>query len=118
MAKIILEGMRFRAFIGVYDFEQAEGNDIVVDLEISDPAIRSMSDNLRQTIDYALAYQAVAAVMQNRYQLLETAATDIILNLRKSGMQDADCTVRIAKINPPLDGPVDRVIIELTNAEV
>lgn len=118
MAKIILQGMHFRAFIGVHDFEQAEGNDIVVDLEIADPGIQAKVDNLHQTIDYAIAYRAVEEVMQNRYQLLETAAADILHNVRRSGLHDAICTVRIAKLRPPLGGDVDRVIIEMSNTEL
>ena len=113
MAKIVIQGMAFHAYVGVYAHEQQEGNDCLVDVEMHSAAIRSENDDLTNTIDYGQVYAAVAQVMQNRYRLIETAAADILQSLRASGLPIENLMVRVTKLNPPLNGKVERVYVEL-----
>ncbi len=113
MAKIVLQGMAFHAYIGVYEQEQLSGNDFLVDVELYSPAIRSENDDLSRTIDYGKVYALVATVMQGRYSLIETAAAAIAEAIRTADLPLDGFLVRVAKLHPPLGGITDRVYVEV-----
>lgn len=113
MGRIVLQGMAFTAYVGVHDFEQEQGNRMLVDVELESPEIHSDNDMLSDTIDYAKVYQIVAEVMQGRFQLIETVAQRIMQQLQAAEFPSCHFTVRVSKLNPPFGGPADRVFIEL-----
>ncbi len=115
MAKIILEGMLFKSFIGVHDFEQAHGNRFEVFLEVDSHAIISKGDNINETIDYSKLYRICSEVMNERHHIIETAAENIIMHVRNLIGAQGNILVRICKINPPLGGDVKKVCIEIKN---
>jgi len=105
--KIELIGMEFHSKIGCLESEQADGNDMLVDLSFEyeiGPA--ASSDSLEDALNYAAVYEAVAREMQLPCQLLENAAARIALKLKEAFPQIERLSVCVKKKNPPLGGKV------------
>lgn len=104
MGKIILKGLKFNAFHGVYADEKLNGNTFVVDVEIkTDTAKAQMSDELIDTLDYVTIYHAVKIAMETPSNLLENVAfriNDAISEHLKKGK----IKTTIYKKNPPIGG--------------
>ena len=113
MGKILLQGMRFKSHIGVYDYEQQYGNNFSVDVEVSGPQIDGEDDQLVQTIDYARIYSIVQDVMGSHCHLIETACKSILERIVQEDLTGNHTVVRIHKLHPPLGGEVDQVGIEM-----
>lgn len=113
MAKIILEGMQFKSFIGVHQFEQDRGNRFEIDLTVTINEPIGTIDNIDNTLDYTTLYLITQQVMAGRYQLIESAGEAIIAGIRAAFPQINAVTLRICKLNPPLGGAVNRVCVEL-----
>ncbi len=114
MGKVAIEGMEFFAYHGYYDQEKENGNSFIVDIYI-DTALEqaAMSDKLSDTINYENVYKATAAVMDQRYNLLEHIAWQIMEHLHDDLHGVNAIKIRISKLNPPLRGKVGRTFIEL-----
>ena len=76
MDLITLRGLRARGHHGVYDFERANGQDFVVDVELElDLAPAAGSDQVADTVHYGeLAERLVAVVGGDPVNLIETLA--------------------------------------------
>ncbi|HST50182.1 dihydroneopterin aldolase [Jatrophihabitans sp.] len=74
--RIALTGLRVRGHHGVFDFERAEGQDFVVDVELElDTRTAAASDLLADTVHYGELAEALAAVVAGEpVNLLETLA--------------------------------------------
>ncbi len=115
MGQIFLEGMEFYAFHGHFEEENIIGNRFVVDLIIeTDMEIPSMTDNLKDAVNYHTAYQIVQREMAKKSRLLEHIAGRILdaLHNELKGIQKA--TVTVAKLNPPVGGKVHSVRVTLS----
>ncbi|MFN7602307.1 MAG: dihydroneopterin aldolase, partial [Bacteroidota bacterium] len=70
--KVVLEGLEFHAYHGVYPHERSSGNKFQVDISVetvfSDSAFR---DELEGTINYEDLYAIVKAEMEKPSKLLE-----------------------------------------------
>lgn len=71
---IALRGLRVRGFHGVLPAERAQGQDFVVDAELTvDTRPAAATDDLADTVDYGALAQALAAVVAGEpVDLLET----------------------------------------------
>ena len=111
---IALEGMHFWAKIGYYEEEQLVGNEIHVDVyvDIKDIVLDG-NDDLGSTLNYETIYQLCRLEMKKPVKLLETTAINIHRRIH-SQYQDKgiEVKVRISKISPPLNGPVDRATLK------
>ncbi|HEY0168382.1 MAG TPA: dihydroneopterin aldolase [Jatrophihabitans sp.] len=74
--RICLSGLRVRGRHGVFDFERADGQDFVVDVELEfDTRAAAASDQLSDTVHYGELAEALAAVIAGEpVNLLETLA--------------------------------------------
>ncbi|MEO7261447.1 MAG: dihydroneopterin aldolase [Jatrophihabitantaceae bacterium] len=74
--RIALTGLRVRGRHGVFDFERADGQDFVVDVELEfDTRAAAASDQLSDTVHYGELAEALAAVIAGEpVNLLETLA--------------------------------------------
>lgn len=111
---IRLEGLRFRAFHGVYPEEQENGNDFLVDVELhTDITAASESDQLQDTVDYVHVYELIGRVMKLRRNLLESLAyrmaDEILLHL--TGIEKVCVTV--SKLTPPIGGACARTSVSV-----
>ncbi|MDP9798235.1 dihydroneopterin aldolase [Catenuloplanes nepalensis] len=74
--RISLRGLRVRGNHGVYDFERAEGQDFLIDVELElDLASAAASDDVADTVHYGeLAERLVAITAGEPVNLIETLA--------------------------------------------
>ena len=114
MGYISLEGMEFYAHHGYYKDEITKGNKFVVDLrfetDLSSPA---KSDELSEAMNYEEIYDAVKEQMAIRSNLLENVAYRIGDSLKDKFPQIKALELKISKLNPRLEGAVERVCIEV-----
>lgn len=114
MDKIILEGLSYYAHHGVHDFEKLYGNHYNVDVIIeADLKKAGETDDLKDTIDYRRVYTAVTVAFKQRADLLEHVAARIIKDLMDTWPQIDAVEVKVAKLNPPIDGDVRASAIEM-----
>ena len=112
MGQIRLNGMEFYAYHGCYREEQLTGNNFVVDITMDyDMEKASNSDDLRDALNYAEAYELVKQEMSIRSYLLEHLSSRILDRLFERFPQLREATVYIAKLNPPIDGPMQNVSV-------
>ncbi len=116
MGKIIIEEMEFYAFHGHYQEEQIVGNRFLLDLEMeADLAVPANSDNLKDAVNYQLAYKIIKHEMRRtKSKLLENIGKRILdaLFTEMEGLEKA--TIRIRKLNPPMGGPIKSVGIKMS----
>lgn len=112
---IKVENMHFYAHHGFFDEEQKIGNEflvtITIDLDINTP---QLTDNLNDTLNYQAIYDATKKQMQIKSRLLENVAQRILNAVKKLHPKIVKTEVKLAKINPPLGGHVERVEIQLS----
>ena len=112
--KITLKNMAFSAFVGAAEWERDVRTRIEVDLELhADLEKACASDNLDDTIDYAVVYDLVSEVINSKHHnLLESVAGEIA----DAVFDSCECTrvvVRIRKPHPPVGGPCDHAEVEI-----
>ena len=108
--------MEFYAFHGHYREEQIVGNkfqvDLIIDTDMSKPAD---SDNLKDAINYQVAYRLVKEEMEKKSNLLEHIARRILDTIYEHFNGINQVTVKVSKMNPPMGGGrIDRVSVTLT----
>jgi dihydroneopterin aldolase len=112
--KVILEGLEFHAYHGVYPHERSSGNkfevDIVVDTRFSDSAFQ---DDLSGTINYEALYTLIREVMEQPAKLLETVGHSIANKTLKSFPSAQRVEVKISKFNPPIGGVCRKATVEV-----
>lgn len=104
MALVVLEGMRFHAFHGVYPEEQLLGNDYVMNVEVETGiAVAAKSDNIEQaTVNYETVFQICMIEMAQPRQLLETVVSDVIRHMKRQFPQMKGIKVQLRKLNPAI----------------
>lgn len=102
---IVLEGLEFYAYHGVQQEERDEGNTFIVDIDIV-PRISSrfLKDDISNAIDYQKVYKIIKEVMNEPVCLLETVANSICDVLFKEMPTILRVNVKVAKLNPPIEG--------------
>lgn len=112
MNKILVEGIRLYAYHGCLNEEALIGAEyevnVLMDTDFSEAA---QTDDLTQTIDYVTVYNIVKQEMAVRSKLLEHVAQRIIDKLKKEFTTLQKVEVKVTKINPPMNGNVERVSV-------
>ncbi len=85
MDKVLIEGLRVNAVIGVFEWERQIEQPVLIDLVMSvDTRAAALSDDIQDAVNYALvAEQAAELTKSLKSQLLETLANkmaEMILN--------------------------------------
>ena len=114
MGKIRIQQMEFYAYHGHFKEEQIVGNKFLVDLSIeTDMDAASLSDDLKDAVNYQQAYQLVKVEMEKKSHLLENIARRIldVLCAELTGIEKV--SVIVAKMNPPVGGKMDCVSVSL-----
>jgi dihydroneopterin aldolase len=112
MGLIKIEGMEFYSFHGHYREEQIVGNKFLVDLTIeTDMEEASLSDNLKDAVNYQKAYQVIKAEMDKKSHLLENIAGRILNSLYSELPGIKKASVRVSKLNPPVGGRIQSVSV-------
>ncbi|MFN0213686.1 MAG: dihydroneopterin aldolase [Saprospiraceae bacterium] len=104
MALVVLEGMRFHAFHGLYPEEQVLGAEYVVNVEVETGiAMAAKTDSIEQaTVNYETVFQICMAEMAQPRKLLETVVTGIIGRMKRQFPQMKGIKVQVRKLNPPI----------------
>lgn len=104
MALVVLEGMHFHAYHGVYPEERVLGTEYIVNVEINTGiAAASKSDKLEDAaINYETVYQICMAEMAQPRNLLETVVSSIIYRLKRQFSQMKGVKVQVRKLQPPI----------------
>lgn len=111
---IRLERMEFHAMHGCYELERQVGNRFTVDLEITaELGSAAKDDDVRQTVNYLLAYEVVREQMRVTQHTIERVAMNIIDAVYHTfpPIRHVKCTV--SKLAPPLGGKLEKVSVVL-----
>ena len=115
MGKIMLKNIRCYSFHGCLKEETAIGSDYRVDLSVIASLKKSAkTDRLKDTVDYVLLNRVVKEEMGVPSKLLENVAHRIIASIFKVEPRVKKCSVKITKLNPPVNGDVVGVSVKLT----
>lgn len=114
MGTIKLQNIRTFSFHGCLEEEAKIGSDYRVDLEIkTDLRKSSVSDELKDTVDYVLLNKIVVEEMAIRSKLLEHVAERILTRIFKEIPAISRILLAVSKLNPPIGGDVEAVTIEI-----
>ena len=114
MGTIKLQNIRTFSFHGCLEEEGKIGSDYRVDLEIkTDLRKSSLSDDLKDTVDYVLLNKIVEEEMAIRSKLLEHVANRIIMRIFKEIPSVSRIILAVSKLNPPIGGDVEAVTVEM-----
>ncbi|HNY00990.1 MAG TPA: dihydroneopterin aldolase [Bacteroidales bacterium] len=114
MGTISLEGMEFFAFHGCFHEEQIIGTKFIVDISMdAETSAAEQSDHLADTLDYVKLYRCVKGEMEKKSHLLEHVARRILDRVRQEFPEALSVSLRIAKVNPPAGGKMDRVSFQI-----
>lgn len=112
MHKIILKNVRVFTNHGCLHEEELIGSEYRVDLEvITDLTKSAKTDDLSDTVDYVSLNRIIKEEMAQRSKLLEQVAQRIIDRVLKEEQMVQQVEVQVAKINPPIGGDVESVVI-------
>ena len=114
MGTIKLKNIRTYSYHGCLLEEGKIGSDYTVNLEVkTDLRKSSTTDDLEDTVDYVVLNLIVVEEMAIRSKLLERVAHRIITRIFKEIPSISRIILGVSKINPPIDGDVEAVTIEM-----
>ncbi len=112
MHKITVEGIKVYAYHGCLKEEAKIGTNYIVDVTMeTDFTEAAKTDDLSKTIDYVTVFNIVKAQMAIRSKLIEQVGQRIVNELKKELKGLKKINVKVTKLNPPMNGNVERVSI-------
>ena len=112
MHKILVQGINVYAYHGCLEEEGKIGCNYIVDVTMeTDFTEAAKTDDLNKTIDYVVVYDIVKAQMAIRSKLIEQVGQRIVNELKKELKGLKKLEVKVTKLNPPMNGNVDKVAI-------
>lgn len=114
MGIIRLKNIRTFSFHGCLIEESKIGSDYSVDLEVkTDLRKSSLTDDLKDTVDYVHLNKIVVEEMAIRSKLLEHVAHRIIKRIFDEIPSISTISIAVSKLNPPIGGDVEAVTIQM-----
>lgn len=111
---INIEGIRLYAYHGCNPEEAKIGGSYQIDVYIDTDFSEAVNtDKLVNTIDYCAVYEVCKVEMAVRSNLIEEAAHRLFQRLKENFPQIINLRLRLAKLNPPINGDVERVSVEI-----
>ena len=115
MGIIQVNNIKLYGYHGCLEEEAKIGSEYRVDVSIKANLKKSArTDELEDTVDYVHLNHIVKEEMAIRSQLLEEVAQRILNRFFKELRMIKKATVSVSKINPPMGGNVEEVVIILT----
>ena len=113
--KVAAQGIKVFAYHGCLPEEKNIGGEFLVDVFVEcDFSIAAATDNLNLTVDYCMIFDIVQEQMKIPSKLIEQVAFRIANKIVQSAKQEIfGLRVRITKINPPVNGPIENVWVEV-----
>lgn len=116
MGLIKVENIRVYAHHGCLSEENVIGSDYRVDIDVKADLLRSASsDDLKDTVDYVTLNAIAIEEMKQPSKLLEAVAKRILDRIFLTCDTVFWASVSVAKINPPIGGDVEKVVVILEN---
>lgn len=111
---IIIDSLRLHAYHGVLEQEREIGNDYVVSLRIGYPIDACLlSDDVNDTLNYAVVAEIVKQEMNKPSALVEHVAGRIIRTLCQQFSEITSVKVKVIKIAPPMSFDMKGAGVEL-----
>jgi 7,8-dihydroneopterin aldolase/epimerase/oxygenase len=112
--RIVLTGMRFYGYHGVFPEETRLGQPFVVDMELyADLREAGRTDDLTRTVDYGKVYAAVKEIVEGSpFKLIEALAERLAQHVLQH-FAVSEVVVRVHKPKAPIAGPLDGVTVEV-----
>jgi dihydroneopterin aldolase len=115
MGKIQVNNIKLYAYHGCLEEEAKIGSWYRVDVEVkADLKKSAKTDDLADTVDYVHLNHIVKEEMAIRSKLLEEVAQRILDRFFKEIAMLKKAQVAVSKMNPPIGGNVEEVVIVLT----
>jgi dihydroneopterin aldolase len=115
IGKVILEGLEFHAYHGVYPHERSSGNKFEVDIEVETRfSASAFKDDLSGTVDYEDLYSLVKGEMEKPSKLLETVGHSIAVKTLATFPNAISVAVNISKFNPPIGGVCKKATVSVS----
>ena len=112
MDKIYLKNIKIYAYHGCMEEEKKIGSNYLINLIVhADLSMSCKSDELKDTVDYVALLDIVKKQMKMRSNLLENVADRVVNKIISKFPSVKKAVVKIAKLNPPINGDVDGVVI-------
>ena len=116
MAVIKVEGIQLYAYHGCMKEETKTGRlyrvDVILETDLREAA---QTDDLSKTIDYVEVYNIVKHEMGISSKLIEQVAQRINDHFKKKFPQIETCSVAVSKLNPPINGVIEKVTVVVNN---
>ncbi|MFB5679101.1 dihydroneopterin aldolase [Paenibacillus terreus] len=115
MDKIILQGMEYYGYHGVFPEERKLGQRFYIDLELNlDLREAGEHDDLNKTVNYAEVHELVKGIVEKQsFQLIEALGERIASSLLDTYTSVNALTVKVTKPHPPFDIHFKGVTVEL-----
>lgn len=116
MEKIIVKGLRLKAYHGVNPEEKINGQMFELDITaLIDAKLANVSDELDDTVSYAKIIKTARAVFTSEsYNLIEYAANKVGMEIMKTYPKLKSVTVLLKKPEAPISADFDYVAVEET----
>lgn len=114
-ARLSIVNAEFFAFHGVRKEEQSLGGRYQIDVDVDyDASAAVVSDLLGDTINYEeILFRVNEHMSGEPYELIETMAYDIATTILEQFVQSHSVTVRVRKLNVPIQQVLDYVECEI-----
>lgn len=114
ITSIFLKDVRFYAYHGVSPQETVVGNMYVIDLRLHvDLSLAMASDDVADTVNYALVYRALKEEMSMPSRLLEHVAGRLVKRLFTDFPTIEAIDLKLAKRNPPMGADIATAGVEV-----
>ena len=111
---IAVEGIKLYAYHGCLDEEALIGGHYIVDVYMqTNFSEAAKTDDLTKTIDYCTVYEIAKKEMAIRAKLIEQVAMRIHTHIVTNFPAVLKAKVRLTKLNPPMNGNVEKVYVEV-----
>lgn len=113
---IATEGIRVYANHGCLESESLIGGEFIADVYVYiDFTLAAATDDLQLTADYSLIQKICFEEIKTRSRLIEQVATRTLNRLvREMPPEVTAIRLKLTKINPPVEGPLEKVWVEIT----
>ncbi len=116
MEKIIIKGLKIRAFHGVNPEEKIDGQNFILDITAElDVKKAQLSDNVDHTVSYSdIIKTATAVFTEKSYNLIETVANKVGMEIMRTYPKLRSVTVLLKKPEAPIKADFEYVAVEDT----
>ena len=114
MYKVHVENIRTKSYHGCLKEEGVIGGEYRTDVWVKfKDSYRVSKDELEETVDYGIVTKIVVDEMGSRSKLIESVCERIVDKVVALSSNILWVKTKVCKINPPIDGDVENVSVEI-----